>query len=375
MSLTFDSFLSNNEFQKQINKCISSLLPRRFYRREAKLSSYLEENLATGEKYETINLADRESDIHNAAVNECWILINEQKEKISVTLEEAIDEYASGSYNDAADIAKKVANKALDLLSNKINDEERNKDYAQLRQSISRGKTKNGQPIFSTKTENRIEYYFSPHDDVKTIIIPKYKLREPLKDLSAVDKKIKNQEGEWVGKVVEREASRFWRAFVDEHNGGEPGYVPLYAMYCWIAQSIALNEPVIKSLSESVTDEDNDGCELMDVLPGDNAAVDDEANAQEMFTFAQNYAETFSENEAIIIAGCFDTSDSAPTLQEIAKRLGLSGPSSVNRARNKLTSRVGEYLTQFPDRQNQLLFLQYLWEACQKRSSAFSQMQ
>ena len=364
---SFSSLLNNNAFSVEIQKCIKILATKKLqkigYKFNKKVARYFCENLKLlGEESDRID-----DDLQDAITNECLSIIKEETEKFAPILEESIDELKSGlcSY---ADVANKIASKALELLRYKINDKERDEYYKRLRQAIHRRRTKEGTRVFNTKFikygKSKM-YLFSPENVDKIIIVKN--LENPPKSLTPVDTKIfrvQGDEPEYNGKIVEQEAHRFWKAFIDEYNAGESCYAPLYGMYCWIAKSLVVVEQQPISISESKSDEECSDLELLQFLPSDEN-VEDDVNMHEVEELAKNYADTLSDEDTLHCAFF----SKAPTLAEIANFLNLSGPSAAKRKRDKLFLRFREYITgQVPDQQSQMVFFRCLFEECQKRS-------
>lgn len=327
-----------------------------------------------------------------AASAECWALFLSCPPNLQRLLETSLAEMAEG-YLAPKDVAQRIASFIVRVFACDVGDSLRDVDYAGLREAISEMKNSEGSRTFFTTQHKKYKmlttarkgmgFMFSPvpsPDDFPEFL-PEAMQRTPA-DLGEVDHSIRKPRSRplkdgggksmvWDREVVQKEAVRFWKAFIEEQCDGRPSFVPLYAFYCWIRKSHILGRPELTSLNAPAWrpfETTGRVPALEDLQEDKNTNVEDEVYANEIKIWAADFAASLPEHEAYI---CCYYYAGGKTLAECAEALGLAGASSLERRLKSFIRRCREVMTQFFDlRDNDRakeIFVETLQDECKKR--------
>lgn len=207
--------------------------------------------------------------IENHLFNEffCFVLGEKAPLLMKIQVLEILDSETLDDASKIQKIIKQLATHYFWYLREKVRD----KLYKNLRGIISN--IKNFLTLSERPEGQRDEQFFyavRKPDNGAVIFSPEQLERTP-KDLAPPDRDIfyfqKETRGEetfaWKGKVVEREAVRFWYAFVGENNNGAAAYVPLYAFYRWLLTNLPLRSRK-EDLSNTATANDESSTDCWD---------------------------------------------------------------------------------------------------------------
>ena len=173
--------------------------------------------------------------------------------------------------------------------------------------------------------------------------------------------------------MIEKEAKRFWKAYIGEHYKGEPGFAPLYAMYSWIRETVSLGKTDPVSLAEPAArkagETGDDVLTVEDGLANDKADTEAEASRSDLYRLAHDFSMRLDDKKAFICA-YFDEM----SMEEMAEALGLGGPSSISGHKAKLIDAFKNYAAQMADalsdENDQRFFITAVANECKKRCPA-----
>ena len=319
----------------------------------------------------------------DSACSECWIILQNPSEYILREFYSARDDLQDDVCS-LEDFSKRVCKAVLKVFHSKITDTQRDREYALLRQAIDR-KKENGKPVFLTKfIKDRGGMFFAPYNVLENIPREIQNLLDIPQSLSSVNPAIRKaktidrgiegvcSEMFWDTDIVASEANRFWHAFVQDFYDGEAGLVPLYTMYCWIKQHICIDKTNTLSLDAPKSDSDGENEDsLIDTIP------DKTLNAEEGVALAETledierqvkaFVDDLPQQEMLICALLFEP---GATMASVAEAMGLQGPSSLQRHKDRLLHRIREHATQLDDRECMEWFVLGVQDECKKRCPA-----
>lgn len=293
--------------------------------------------------------------VRDDSVNECWKIFLEQPMATNYIIEESISEIGQGN-RTFADMARRVCEKIIMLFVQAVEQSQKDDDYEDLRQMMTKMRDSSGEPVFHIKRHERYKKINTGKRGMGTLFSPvdvpgdspefaREDMESPLATLGAPDRSIRKPRmvvaGDakyvkpcWHGPHVKSQATRFWEAFVAERNGGVPCYTPLYAMYCWLKRYFCLGRYRLESLDDPVGNAAGDEFLKKDVISfNDGQDPEEDLQAAEVRALAAEFAAGLSYNEAVVCSALFDEDG---TMKKVAEFLGLAGPSSVTRHKNAL---------------------------------------
>ncbi|MBQ9405301.1 MAG: hypothetical protein IJU37_01010 [Desulfovibrio sp.] len=376
MKINIDALFSNDTQRKHLSELFALILKQEFRgRHKAQLVAYMAEDM--GERGSIS--AQQWAETLQAGVNECWAILYALPDAVSASLEEALDDLTQGACGPE-ELAQRCCQAVVTCFVDMVSEQMRDRDYAGLRQAIARKKDAD-RPLFYTRFYRGLGTCFSPQPVEETVPqLANADITTPPTGLGVADAAIRkqrtvaapggsNRQMVWDTNVVAREAQRFWQAFVDERYDGVPGYVPIFAMYCWLCRDYALGSvPVLHFCAHVAADDDTrDTGTLERCLTTDDIAVEDAAAQAEILLLAEHFANDLADTEAMFCAWGFEPGVS---MERLAHALGLAGPSSLSRHKNRLVTRLRERATQLDDVACAAFFVSAVQEACKKRCPA-----
>ena len=378
MDSTIKELFQNKEFFKAMVTAVETEMKKMSFRQKKQLFETFCEDY--NENYSDISKQQWEEAV-NGAVNECWTILLSLPDRVQAVLEEALDDLAGGLCT-VADLAQRVCRETVRQLIRNVADMQRDDDFAGLRKGISKCRL-NGAPAFATCREGR-DVCFSPvpgsHEPPQ---FTKAELRTPPASLGKADPGIRklgkvatehgdSEQMKWVWDVVAKEGRRFWQAFVDERCGGEPVFVPIYALYCWLRRDYVLGRPSAPRIrldapAGGEDDPEGDSTSLVDFLPSKDPSAEDGFAMEEVRGQALDFAASLSGIETAVFALHIAERQ---TMEQVAQALGMSGASSLTRYKTRLKDKLRERITQFDTPASQKCFVESVLEACKNRMAA-----
>lgn len=356
----FTRRLSDPKTQAAFIEIFKSLLSRRyksrFKRREFSRASLdelksLNAYLGVADVID-INPVDSWQETLQATIGACWQKMLEYPDSLRKLLDNFRRRVSAGEAEDI-DMPLEAAAHTLALVLLDAKNHSRDKDFASLRKVIA-NLSENGEPVFCTKNSAQflkkdIGMLYAPFGTEETLDCSLFLdadsippgLGEADRDIRLSRKTPEERGGGvawvWNGEVVGKEASRFWRAWVDAFCEGKAAFVPEYALYRWISRRVNVGRPIETDVDDTVDEgafEDKKPAVEMEILAGEVAEL------------AKGFARSLPEREARVCALLYEE---GATMERAARDLGLGGASAITRLKNNLLRRFREFMSQFEE--------------------------